>query len=443
MIGVAYIANSSSNRRLTALHSAASPICSGTIWLADGNAGNPAAVSRRFKVSARSNSVARRAASERTWRTDATAAAAIIGGSDIRDYVEATARKFGIFEKIRFGQQVTEASWSSETRRWSVNTANGDLTCAFLYLATGYYDYAQGYRPRWPGEDQFEGEIVHPQFWPEDLDVGRKRIARLMAAAELIGVSRRRFVTTTVRGRGRQAPDLVERKFAADRPDLLWVADTTYVPTATGFLYLAVVLDACSRRIVGWAMGTKLVTGLVLDALEMALATRRPNGVIHHSDQGSQYTSIEFGQRCRAAGVRPSMGSVGDAYDNAMCESFFATLECELLARQRFNNQAAARTALFGFIEGFYNRRRRHSAIGYLSPVDYERQQATAPGPQQDAVVLAAVKDKPSGRPHVAVLDGRCARRLRTPAGRDGRMASTEQKNGTSEEDRMASHDLA
>ena len=189
-------------------------------------------------------------------------------------------------------------------------------------------------------------------------------------------------------------------------------------------------------------MGTKLVTGLVLDALEMALATRRPNGVIHHSDQGSQYTSIEFGQRCRAAGVRPSMGSVGDAYDNAMCESFFATLECELLARERFKDQAAARTAVFAFIEGFYNRRRRHSAIGYLSPVDYEHQRALAPGPHQDAVVLAAIKDKPFGRPHVAVLDGSSARRLRSPAGRDGRMAPAEQKNGAKEEDKMTSHDV-
>jgi len=175
-----------------------------------------------------------------------------------------------------------------------------------------------------------------------------------MSRAGLAGVSRRRFVTTTVKDGGRQAPDLVERNFTAEKPDLLWVADITYIPTWAGFLYLAVVLDDCSRRIVGWSMATTLATQLVLDALDMALATRRPRGVIHHSDQGSQYTSIEFGHRCREAGVRPSMGSVGDAYDNAMCESFFATLECELLARCRFKTQAEARSRIGGYI-AFYN----------------------------------------------------------------------------------------
>jgi transposase InsO family protein len=188
------------------------------------------------------------------------------------------------------------------------------------------------------------------------------------------------------------------------------------------------VLDAYSRRIVGWSMATSLAKQLVLDALNMALAARRPRGVIHHSDQGSQYTSIEFGQRCRKAGVRPSMGSVGDAYDNAMCESFFATLECDLLDRCRFKTQAEARSAAFLFIEGFYNPRRRHSSIGYLSPIDYERRHQTTTAIDSDAhkpaAVLAAVKDKPFGRPQeAAVLDRRCARRPHHRAGRDGRMA--------------------
>jgi putative transposase len=195
-----------------------------------------------------------------------------------------------------------------------------------------------------------------------------------MRSAGLAGVSRRRWPCTTRRAeKARPAPDLVERDFSADGPNRLWVADITYIPTWAGFLYLAVVLDVFSRRVVGWAMANHLRTSLVLDALEMAIGQRRPGDVIHHSDQGSQYTSIAFGNRCHEAGVRPSMGSVGDAYDNALCESFFATLECELIDRRRFRSQAEARIAVFTFIEGWYNPRRRHSALDYLSPVDYER----------------------------------------------------------------------
>jgi len=258
-------------------------------------------------------------------------------------------------------------------------------------------------------------------------------------------VSRRKSTVTTVRGGARQAPDLVDRNFTADQPNMLWVADITYIPTWAGFLYLAVVLDAFSRRIVGWSMATTLHMQVVLDALNMALWQRRPNGVIHHSDHGSQYTSIEFGKRCREAGVRPSMGSVGDAYDNAMAESFFATLECELLDRYRFKTQAEARMAVFEFIEGFYNPRRRHSSIRYLSPIDYERLHVDNPDTHQPAVVLAAVKDKPSGRPpNGAVLDRHCARRPHHRAGRDGRMAppGAEQKNATNKEDNMTSNQI-
>jgi transposase InsO family protein len=217
---------------------------------------------------------------------------------------------------------------------------------------------------------------IHAELAAEGIFVGRKRVARLMRAAGLKGVSRRKGVSTTQRAKdARPAPDLVARDFSADAPDRLWVADITYIATRAGFLYLAVVLDAFSRRIVGWAMASHLRTSLVLDALDMALAQRRPEGVVHHSDQGSQYTSIAFGRRCREAGVRPSMGSVGDCYDNALCESFFATLECELLDRHSFRSQAEARMAVFEFIEGWYNPRRRHSSIGYLSPIDYERTQ--------------------------------------------------------------------
>jgi putative transposase len=171
----------------------------------------------------------------------------------------------------------------------------------------------------------------------------------------------------------RQAPDLVDRQFKAEGPNRLWVADITYIPTWAGFLYLAVVIDVWSRRVVGWAMETHLRTELVLDALHFAVQQRQPTNVVHHSDQGCQYTSIQFGLRCREAGVRPSMGSVGDAYDNAMAESFFATLECELLDRRRFRSQAEARMAVFEFIEGWYNPRRRHSALEYESPISYEK----------------------------------------------------------------------
>ena len=287
---------------------------------------------------------------------------------------------------------------------------------------------------------------VHAELAAKGIRIGRKRVARLMSRAGLAGVSRRRFVTTTVRGDGRQAPDLVERNFTAEAPDRLWVADITYIPTWAGFLYLAVVLDAFSRRVVGWSMATTLATQLVLDALNMALMTRRPKGVVHHSDQGSQYTSIEFGRRCREAGVRPSMGSVGDAYDNAMCESFFATLECELLARRRFPTQAEARHAVFAFIEGFYNPRRRHSSIGYLSPIDYERRHQTAASiPTHLSLPSCSRPSRPSpagGPEDGAGLDRRCARRPHRRAGRDERMAppGAELKNGYKQEGKMPLH---
>lgn len=217
---------------------------------------------------------------------------------------------------------------------------------------------------------------VHAELAAEGTSVGCKRVARLMRNASLVGASRRKWCTTTTPDGTVPAPDLVDRDFAVDEPNQLWVADITYVPTWAGFLYLAVVLDAFSRRIVGWAMATHLRTELVTDALNMALGQRRPTNVIHHSDHGCQYTSIAFGLRCREAGVEPSMGSVGDAYDNAMAESFFATLECELLERRKFRTQVEARMAIFEFIEGWYNPRRRHSALGYLSPADFEKQAA-------------------------------------------------------------------
>jgi putative transposase len=207
-----------------------------------------------------------------------------------------------------------------------------------------------------------------------DIHVGQKRVARLMRAAGIRGISRRKWTSTTRRDpAAKAAPDLVQRNFTATGPDKLWVADITYVPTSAGFLYLAVVLDAFSRRIVGWAMANHLRTELVLDALDMAVAGRQPKDVNHHSDKGTQYTAIAFGARCRQAGVRPSTGTAGDCFDNGMCESFFATLECELIARETFPSQPAARRAIFEFIEGWYNPHRRHSGLNYVSPIDFER----------------------------------------------------------------------
>lgn len=207
-----------------------------------------------------------------------------------------------------------------------------------------------------------------------DIHVGRKRVARLMRENGLRGVTLRKYVVTTQSDPAAAKPiDLVERRFFAEAPDQLWVADMTYIPTWSGWLYLAMVLDVYSRKIVGWGMDTNMRTELILDALQMAVTQRQPRGVIHHSDRGSQYTSYAFGKRCQEAGIMPSMGAVGDAYDNAMAESFFATLEREVLNRRSFKSPAEARMAVFEWIEGWYNPHRRHSGLGYRSPVNYER----------------------------------------------------------------------
>ena len=215
--------------------------------------------------------------------------------------------------------------------------------------------------------------------------VGREQVARLMRSAGLKGISPRKWTTTTRQDENQgAAPDLVKRKFVADGPNQLWVADITYVPTWEGFLYLAVVIDVWSRRVIGWATSSSLATPLVLAALEMAVRERQPSGVIHHSDKGCQYTSVAFGRRCIEAAIRPSTGSVGDAYDNAMAESFFSTLEIEVIARQTFKTRNQARDEMFSFIEGWYNPRRRHSALGYKSPHQFEEAAlatAAAPNP--------------------------------------------------------------
>lgn len=235
--------------------------------------------------------------------------------------------------------------------------------------------------------DESDGTYGAPRVHAELVELPRgpkaslNRVARVMRTAELQGVSPRKWARTTVRDeKARPAPDLVNRDFTATGPDQLWVADITYVPTWAGFLYLAAVLDVWSRRIVGWAMATHLRAELVIQALDMAWVQRMPRDVIFHSDQGSQYTSLAFGRRCELMGIRTSMGSVGDAYDNAMCESFFGTLEAELLDRYTFRTPVEARRAVFRYIEGWYNPKRRHSSLGYQSPANFEARNRPAAG---------------------------------------------------------------
>lgn len=254
---------------------------------------------------------------------------------------------------------------------------------------------------------------VRAELRDQGVTISRKRVARLMRRAEIRGVSRRRgYVVTTRRdAKQRPAPDLVNRKFTAAGPNQLWVADMTYVPTWAGFIYLATVLDVWSRRVVGWSIGERMTAELVTAALDMALEQRKPIDVVLHSDQGSQYTSIEFGSRCRTMGVRPSMGTVGDAYDNAMAESFFASLECELLDRTTFKTKTEARLAVFTYIEGWYNPRRRHSALDYRSPATFESDHSdtartTRPhsGPDLTTVVACEAGAAPPGDKSAAVL---------------------------------------
>ena len=215
---------------------------------------------------------------------------------------------------------------------------------------------------------------VHAALRRQGVRVGRKRVERLMRARQLSGAVPRKRARTTIRVPGvRPAADLVGRDFAPSAPNQLWVADSKYVPTAAGWLYLAAVVDCFSRRIVGWSMRDDLRAELVVDALEMAVNRRQPKpGLIHHSDQGKQYVSLLFGERCRDADIDISIGCTS-AYDNAVAESFFASLTKDLLRRQQFRNRAEARTALFDYIETFYNRLRLHSTLDYLSPVDYEK----------------------------------------------------------------------
>lgn len=207
------------------------------------------------------------------------------------------------------------------------------------------------------------------------LSVNRKRVARLMREAGIQGLYRRKRSWTTVRDPAAEpAPDLVNRHFTVDGPDRLWITDITEHPTEEGKVYCAAVMDAYSRLIIGWSIDNHMRTELVTDALGMAIMRRQPNGneTILHSDHGSQYTSWAFGQRLRAAGVLASMGTVGDCYDNAMMESFWGTLQLELLDQKQWKTRDELANAIFEWIECWYNPKRRHSSIGMHSPVTYE-----------------------------------------------------------------------
>lgn len=209
-----------------------------------------------------------------------------------------------------------------------------------------------------------------------DIHVGIKRVARLLRQMGIQGVSgrgRKRPRATTA-AEAPAAPDLVRRNFTADGPGQLWVADITYIPTWEGWLFLAGVKDVFTKQIVGWSMRDDLKADIVIDALGMAATRRKPGpGLVHHSDRGGQYRSLAFGKTLRDSGILASMGSRGDAYDNAAAESLMATIKTELINRRRFKTKDEARLAVFRYIEGFYNPTRRHSALGYLSPDKYER----------------------------------------------------------------------
>lgn len=207
--------------------------------------------------------------------------------------------------------------------------------------------------------------------------VGRKRVARLMRTAGLVGCHRRRHPQGLTRRdpQAAPAPDLCQRQFSPPWPDRRWHADSTELPTDQGPLYLVAVVDGCSRLAVGYAMGEHATAELAIAAVELAVSRRQvdpDDGLVHHSDQGSQFTSLAFGSKLREVGIRQSMGSVGDCFDHALIESFFATLECELIDWRHWRTREEARLEVFWWLEAVYNRTRRHSSLGYLSPMEYE-----------------------------------------------------------------------
>ena len=229
--------------------------------------------------------------------------------------------------------------------------------------------------------DVYGAVRIHAELRMEhEIKVGKKRVARLMRDADISGLVPEKHGRTTIRVPGvRVADDLVKRRFQPDAPNVLWFTDITYLRTWEGWLYLAAVQDAYSRRIVGWQMADHMRAELVVAALQMAVHRRRPDtGLIHHSDQGGQFVSLGFGQACSRAGISRSMGSTGQCWDNAVAETFFATLKKELVYRRSWPTRRELEAEIFEYIEAFYNLRRRHTTLGLISPAAYEQQQAAA-----------------------------------------------------------------
>lgn len=265
------------------------------------------------------------------------------------------------------------------------------LCAVFAVSRSGYYAWSQASgsaRARQEAQLRLKIAAVHQQsretygspritieLRAQGERVGRHRVARLMRQAGLRGRQKRRYRVRTTDSRHSHpiAPNRLATLPVPTQPDRVWVSDLTYVPTDEGWLYVAGVLDRCSRCLVGWAMGSTLDTAVPLAALLMALRQRQPGpGLIHHSDRGVQYASADYRSVLAAHGLVASMSRQGNCYDNATMEAFWSSLKNELIHRRRFATRAEARTAIFDYIEGFYNRTRRHSALGYQSPLDYE-----------------------------------------------------------------------
>ena len=265
--------------------------------------------------------------------------------------------------------------------------------CSILGVSrSGFYDWSERGLSARAREDEklkvhiaaiferYEGRYgcprIHAELRADGFHVSRKRVARLMILLGLKCRRKRRFKATTDSNHALPvAENVLDRKFEVDAPDVAWVTDITYVWTSEGWLYLAAILDLFSRRVVGFAMSNRIDRALVLEALRMAVGRRVPNaGLIHHSDRGSQYASADYQRALDELGVTCSMSRKGNCWDNAVAESFFATLKTELVYLTKFKTREEAKRAIFDFIESFYNHRRRHSTLGYVSPVEFENQ---------------------------------------------------------------------